>query len=136
MQLMSSKALVEDCTFLDNSALKTNHGITMIASTLELYNSTISFSAKFADGLNKTNVDYGFFALFLGSTITIAKNSQIRNLVALNQAVLGAFSLSSVFVSENVRFLNNKATSSLGNTISLQNTGEVEIKSSHFEGNK
>jgi hypothetical protein len=49
--------------------------------------------------------------------------------------VLSAFSLSSVFVSDDVRFLNNSATSLTGVTIYLQNTKNVVIKDAYFEGN-
>ena len=52
MSLMSSQVIVEDTTFLDNSAKSVTHGITMIASTMEFYNSTVSFTKKFADSLS------------------------------------------------------------------------------------
>jgi hypothetical protein len=71
MQLMSSKAFVEDSVFLDNSATFVNHGITMITSTIEFYNSTVSFSPGFADTLDLSKLDCGFFSLFLSSVITI-----------------------------------------------------------------
>ena len=54
---------------------------------------------------------------------------------ALNQAVLSAFSLSNVYVSNDVQFVNNTAISSAGQTISLQNTNRVEINGAHFEEN-
>ena len=40
MQLMSSQAYVQSSSFTDNSATYVNHGITMITSTVEFYNST------------------------------------------------------------------------------------------------
>ena len=84
-----------------------------------MYNSTVTFTDGFADNLDLSKLDCGFFNLFLASKITIGQNSEISNLVALNQAVLSAFSLSSVYVSEDVRFFNNRATSLAGRTISL-----------------
>ena len=135
MQLMSSQALVEHSTFTDNSATQVNHGITMITSQIEFYNSTVSFSDGFAETLDLSKLDCGFFNLFLSSTIRIGRNTEIRNLRALNQAVLSAFSLSSVYVEDEVRFINNTAISSSGITISLQNTDLVVISDAHFDGN-
>ena len=107
MQLMSSKAYFEDSIFTDNSATFVNHGITMITSETEFYNSQVTFSPGYSDNLDLQKLDCGFFSLFLSSTIRIGNKTKISNLKALNQAVLSAFSLSNVFVSNDVQFLNN-----------------------------
>ena len=116
---MSSKALIENSQFENNSALISNHGINMITSTTEVYNSTVNFDPKFAEKLDLKKLDCGFFSMFLGSTLHLAKNSEISNLKALNRAVLCAFSQSNVYVSEDVRFINNTAESAIGQTLSM-----------------
>lgn len=70
----------------------------MITSELKFFSSKVEFSEGFADTLDLEKVDTAFFNLFLGSKVTIGNDTEIRNLQALNQAVLSAFSLSSVFV--------------------------------------
>ena len=70
----------------------------MITSNLDFVNSTITFTEGFADNLDLTMIDTGFFGLFLSSNITIRDHSRISNLQALNQAVLSAQSMSSVYV--------------------------------------
>ena len=52
MQLMSSKAFFEYSTFTDNSATFVNHGITMITSETEFYNSQVTFSPGYSDNLD------------------------------------------------------------------------------------
>ena len=69
-----------------------NHGITMITSTLVVKNCTIYFSEGFADTLDLSSVDTGFFNLFLTSKLYLQDNTTIKNLVALNQAVISAIS--------------------------------------------
>lgn len=86
----------------------------MITSQTEIYNSTVTFSPGFADKLDLSKLDCGFFSMFLGSKLTLAQNSEISNLQALNKAVLCAFSQSSVFVSDSVTFRNNVALSASG----------------------
>lgn len=81
---MSSKAYVQSSDFTNNYAQFVNHGITMITSEIEFFNSTVSFSDGFADNLDLSKLDCGFFSLFLSSKITIGQNTEIRNLVALN----------------------------------------------------
>ena len=49
--------------------------------------------------------------------------------------MLSAYSMSNVYISDDVRFVNNTAISSTGQTISLQNTDVVEISDAHFESN-
>ena len=52
MSLMSSKAFIENSEFLDNFAYQSNHGINMITSNAEIYNTKISFSEGFTDYLD------------------------------------------------------------------------------------
>ena len=52
MQLMSSKAYFDDSIFTDNSAQFVNHGITMITSETEFYNSQVAFSPGYSDNLD------------------------------------------------------------------------------------
>ena len=93
MQLMSSVAYIEHSKFVDNAAEIVNHGITMITSSLDFANSTVTNSEEFSATLTDealSSVDTGFFSLFLSSTITIRDHAKISNLKALNQAVLSA----------------------------------------------
>ena len=83
---------------MDNAATFVNHGITMITSKTEFYNSTVTFSDGFSDSLDLTKLDCGFFSLFLSSTLILGNQTHISNLEALNQAVIAAFSLSNVYV--------------------------------------
>jgi len=84
MQLMSSQAFVEHSTFQDNAATAMNHGITMITSKTEIYNSTVTFSEGFSDRINLSKVDCGFFSLILGSTLVLGSETRIERLKALN----------------------------------------------------
>ena len=98
---MSSNAYITDSSFTDNFANIVNHGITMITSNLEFVNSNVNFSEKFTEYLTDemlSKLDTGFFSLFLNSAITIGDNTRISNLKALNQAVLSAQSMSSVYI--------------------------------------
>ena len=121
--------------FQDNVAAVSNHGINMITSKTEIYNTTIEFSEGTADALDLQKVDCGFFSLFLGSHLDLGKSSTIKNLRALNSAVLCAFSQSELMVFDDVNFINNSVLSQSGRTISLQNTGDVSIKNAHFMDN-
>ena len=114
VNLLLSEMVIEDSQFSDNSALLVNHGITMITSTLVMSNCTVFFSEGFAETLNLQQVDTGFFNLFLTSKLYIQNNTVIKNLYALNQAVLSAISQSSVYISGDVRFIDNKSKSSKG----------------------
>ena len=111
---MSSNAYITDSVFEDNYGQKINHGITMITSNLEFYNSEVSFSKIFASRLELAKLDTGFFSLFLGSKIYLGRNTNITNLKAMNYAVLSAFSLSSVFIEDNVNFIGNIAQNPSG----------------------
>ena len=82
-----------------------------------------------------SKLDCGFFSLFLSSTLYLGQQSELSNLKALNQAALSAYSMSNVYISEDVRFINNTVLSATGTTISLQNTDVVEIKDALFTGN-
>ena len=84
IRLMSSEGLIRESYFTNNRADYVNHGITLITSKLEFYNSTVSFSPGFADNLDLSRLDAGFFSLFLGSNITIGESTEIRDLVAQN----------------------------------------------------
>ena len=86
----------------------------MITSTTEIYNTTISFTEGMEHSLNLEKLDCGFFSMFLGSHLELGHNSKIENLVALNRAVLCAFSKSTLTVSDKVDFINNKAISLQG----------------------
>lgn len=117
IQLMSSEAYVENSRFVDNKAEIVNHGITMITSNLDFVNSTVTNTEEFAQTLTSkalAKVDTGFFSLFLSSSITLRDNSVISNLKALNQAVLNAQSMSSVYVRNEVYFVDNLSTNSAG----------------------
>lgn len=99
---------------MDNSATRVTHGFTMISSNLNFFNSTVNFSEGFADKLRLEKLDTAFFNLYLGSSIEMGRNTTISNLVALNQAVLSAYSLSNVNIHSGVVFINNTALSSTG----------------------
>ena len=114
IQLLVSNAYIEDSLFLDNSAIRVSHGFTLITSKLDFFNSTVNFSQGFADTLSLKKLDTAFFSLFLGSYIQIGRNTTISNMVALNQAVLSAYSLSEVNIHSGVNFINNTALSSTG----------------------
>lgn len=110
MQLMSSQAYISDSVFIDNSAVIVNHGITMITSKLEFVNSNVTFTNEFAESLTiekLSKLDTGFFSLFLNSAVYITDGTRLDNLRALNQAVLSAQSMSSVYVSNGVHFTRN-----------------------------
>ena len=105
----------------------------MITSKAEFYRSTVSFVNIDIEALDVSKVDVGFFSLFLSSTVVIANNTSFSNLKAQNSAVLNAFSLSNVLISDTVRFTNNSAPD--GRTIFLQNTDQIHINDTHFEEN-
>ena len=115
---MSSEAYITNSVFEDNSASIVNHGITMITSNLDFVNSRVTFTDEFTEELNRktqvSNPDTGFFSLFLSSRIQIRDHTYISNLKALNQAVLSAQSMSSVYVSNEVYFENNHSTNAAG----------------------
>ena len=114
MHLLLSEMYIESSTFTDNSALFVNHGITLITSTLEMRESNVTFTEGFAETLDLERLDTGFFNLFLASKLHIKDNTIISNLKALNQAVLSAISQSNVYISNNVKFLNNTLSSEKG----------------------
>ena len=128
--------VVEETVFQDNYANLVNHGVTMITSKLNMKNCTIFFSEGFPETLDVLSVDTGFFNLFLTSNLTIQDHTTIKNLKALNQAVLSAISQSSVYIANDVFFLDNESHSSKGQTIGLSNTEQVVIQGAHFENNK
>ena len=66
----------------------------------------ISFSPNVSN-LQLAKVDTGFFNLHLGSELRLS-NTSIVNIRASMQAVLGAFSQSSVFISDGVTFTGNE----------------------------
>ena len=107
MQLMSSQAYIENSFFLDNIGHGSNHGINMITSTAEIYNSTITYSDKSINLFDVQNIDCGFFSMFLGSHLSLGRNTEISKLNALNQAVLCAFSQSTLNITDGVRFFDN-----------------------------
>ena len=111
----------------------------MITSYLEFVRSNVTFTEELSgEEIDESiaKLDTGFFSLFLNSQITIRDNCRISNLRALNEAVLSAQSMSSVTISNEVYFLNNKALSSKGQTIALKNTDLVEISGAIFDGNE
>lgn len=81
------------------------------------------------------SVDTGFFNLYLGSTLAIFNESEIRNLVAQKQGVISAISQSSVYTTKGVRFVDNTSFNLEGFTMQLLNTKEVIIDSTDFVGN-
>ena len=112
--------LILDSVMVDNSAEKYTHGLSMISSTVEVSGSSISFSEEFAENLDVQYVEVGFFKLMLSSNLTISDETEIRNLRASNMGVVAALSLSSVYIRNGVRFLNNSALSQHGQTIFMQ----------------
>ena len=114
MHLQLSEMLIENSTFTDNFAKFVNHGITLISSTVEMKESKVTFSEGFADSLDLSRLDTGFFNLFPASTLYINDNTVFSNLKALNQAVINAISQSDVFISNNVTFINNTLSSEGG----------------------
>ena len=135
VNLLLSEMVIESSEFVNNYAELVNHGITMITSTLVMKECNVRFEEGFAETKELQAVDTGFFNLFLTSKLYIQDNTRIQNLYALNQAVLSAISQSSVYISGNVLFTDNKSRSSKGQTIGLSNTDAVEIREAHFENN-
>ena len=76
--------------------------------------SKVTFTEGFADSLDLSRLDTGFFNLFPASTLYINDNTVFSNLRALNQAVINAISQSDVFISNNVTFINNTLSSEGG----------------------
>ena len=135
MQFLTSSALITDSTFVDNWAESVNHGITLKNSNLEFTSSTVSFTDEMKDHERSGKTLAGFFSLFAESYIVIGKDTIFSNLKAKNQAVLSAYDLSEVIIQDGVKFLNNKALNSEGNTIELHNTKDSYFSDIHFEGN-
>jgi hypothetical protein len=113
MQIMSSQVYIHSCSFLDNYSTLVNHGITLISATTEVYNSTIRFTPEEAkkreDSLEMRRVDTGFFSLFLTSILKLGEGTVIENLIALNNAVMSAVSMSSLEIFGDVKFKDNRS---------------------------
>ena len=84
MNLMSSNVFIENSFFMDNSAEKYTHGISMISSIVEVYGTSITFTEHFAENLNVMYVEVGFFQLMLNSNLTIGDDTRISNIRASN----------------------------------------------------
>ena len=113
---------------LDNYAQFVTHGITLIYSHLEVESTMIRFTeaglGKLID-MDMQKLDIGFFNLYLSSELHISKNTEVRSLVGQKASVLNAISQSSVYISEDVRFIDNKSISTNGFTMNFKNTREV-----------
>lgn len=83
---------IENSTFTDNFAKFVNHGITLISSKVEMRESEVTFTEGFADNLDLSRLDTGFFNLFPASELHIKDNTVFSNLKGLNQAVINAIS--------------------------------------------
>ena len=83
---------IENSTFTDNFAKFVNHGITLISSKVEMRESEVKFTEGFADNLDLSRLDTGFFNLFPASDLRIKDNTVFSNLKGLNQAVINAIS--------------------------------------------
>ena len=94
--------IISECEIVDNWAAAVTHGITLISSELYVDATQISFTeagkAKVL-ALKLDRVDTGFFNLYLGSSVWLSNNTEVRNLVAQTQSVLSAISQSSVYMS-------------------------------------
>lgn len=107
MNLISSQVYFENSLIRDNAADRYTHGLTMISSTAELFQTTVTFSEEFGPQLDVENVETGFFKLLLNSKLVLSDNTVISNLRATNQAFISAMSLSSIYIHDNVKLINN-----------------------------
>jgi hypothetical protein len=81
-------------------------------------------------------LDTGFFNLYLGSELYLSSGTEVRNMRGKKMSVLSAISQSSVYTSDDVRFIDNISGSKSGYTMDFQNTLWVEIADTSFSGNQ
>lgn len=95
MTLIYSNALISNTLFIDNIAKAINNGISLVGSTLNSRNITVTYTNK--DFLNNlgTNVDAGFFSLSFSSIFTLTQ-SLIENCRGSTASVLYGTGTSSV----------------------------------------
>ena len=80
-------------------------------------------------------LDTGFLNLYLFSNLYISDETEVRGLAATKNAVLSASAQSNVYTSKGVKFINNLAESSEGQTLSFLNTEIVQIEDTEFISN-
>ena len=138
VHILRSSIKFYDSDMVDNYASTVSHGFTMVESDVFLEKTRISNSKSMIAKLLKLRlaaVDTGFFNMYLSSQLFISNESEIRGLIAQKNAMLSAISQSSLYVSKNVRFIDNQSFNKEGYTLQLLNTNVVNIESASFSGN-